>query len=120
MAHPHTSSIIGRIAASMSILTVGNLAGSMGIDCLLGHRSNLLILPQQCIRIVGKVIGMAKWFERQKRLVRLPARHVGPRRPLMGVTDSRLTWIRPEGVVAVADARVDPSEASCCGSHAYE
>jgi hypothetical protein len=44
----------------------------------------------------------------------------GLRRPPMGVTDSRPAWIRPEGVVAVADARVDPPEASCHGSHAYE
>ena len=32
----------------------------------------------QCVRIVGKVIGMAMWPEPQKRLERLPARHVGP------------------------------------------
>ena len=76
--------------------------------------------PQQRIRIVGKVIGMAMWLDLQKRLVRLPARHVGRRRPPMGVTDSRPAWIRPEGVRAVADARVDPPEASCRGSHAYE
>jgi len=76
--------------------------------------------PQQRVRIVGKVIGMAIWLELQKRLVRLPARHVGPRRRPMGVMDSSPGWIRLEGVVAVAEARVDPPEASCRGSHAYE
>ena len=36
--------IIGRGAASTSILAVENLEGSMEIDCLLGDRSNSFIL----------------------------------------------------------------------------
>jgi hypothetical protein len=32
----------------------------------------------------------------------------------------RPAWIKPESAVAVMDARVDPPEASCCGSQAYE
>jgi hypothetical protein len=76
--------------------------------------------PQKRVCIVGEVIGMAMWLEPRKRLERLPARYVGLQRPPMGVTDSRPAWIRPEGVVAVADARVAPPEASCRGSHAYE
>jgi hypothetical protein len=66
--------------------------------------------PQQRVRIVGRVIGMAMWLEVQKRPMRRLARHVGRRRPPMGVTNSRPAWIRPEGVVAVADARVAPPE----------
>ena len=38
----------------------------------------------------------------------------------MGGTDSRPTWIKPEGAVAMADARIDLPEASCHGSQAYE
>jgi hypothetical protein len=32
----------------------------------------------------------------------------------------RPAWIKPEGAVAVLDARVDPPEGSCRGSQAYE
>ncbi|HEX9867902.1 MAG TPA: hypothetical protein VGC99_04795 [Candidatus Tectomicrobia bacterium] len=41
---PACLSIIGRVAASTSILAVENLEGSMEIDCLLGDRSNQFIL----------------------------------------------------------------------------
>jgi hypothetical protein len=71
--------------------------------------------PQQRVRIVDKVIGMAVWLEPQKRHDRLAARHVGPRRPPMGVADSRPAWIRPERVVAVADAEWTPRKRHAVG-----
>jgi hypothetical protein len=74
--------------------------------------------PRVCI--VSNVIGMATWLEPEKRLGRLPAWHVGPRKPPLGGTDSRPAWIKPEGAVVVVDARGDPSEASCRRSQAYE
>jgi SOS-response transcriptional repressor LexA len=37
-------SIIGRVAASTSIVAVENLEGSVEIDCLFGDRSNLFFL----------------------------------------------------------------------------
>jgi hypothetical protein len=58
--------------------------------------------------------------ERQKLSERLRAQLEGARRPLMGVSHSKSAWIRPEGALAVAHARVGPLEVSSRGRHAYE
>jgi hypothetical protein len=44
----------------------------------------------------------------------------GPGRSLMGVSNSKPAWIRPEGAAAVAHGGVEPPEGSCCGRQAYE
>jgi hypothetical protein len=111
--------IIGSVAASASILTVEKPRRLPG-DRLSVRGSIEPVRPLRQGRQHGGPIELrGRLLDRLQPWVEHADVGLGPRRPSMGVTGSRPAWNRPEGVVVVADARVDPSEASCRGSHAY-
>jgi hypothetical protein len=70
----------------LSTGTSGGINEEVTVNTSLHRRTGVWLKPeaQQRVRNMSKVIGMAMWLELQKRLGQLPARHVTPRRPLMG------------------------------------